>query len=187
MWAACRACYRGIRKPGSNSSPEKAKTPQRSSVWLKLGRPLAQHEITPLRIGSATSSMRLGSLFRIGPMARSGIEPDRPNVAIPSLPSIHVRCEYGIAGRITGKNPRGDLPVIHDRAFVDSTAILCGQVLVHENVLAQRWVAITVLPMNPVCMVATGGAVPKVRLKLEPRGGCHAIHHTDTVAGAGPV
>ena len=120
-------------------------------------------------------------------MARSGIEPDRPNVAIPSLPSIHVRCEYGIAGRITGKNPRGDLPVIHDRAFVDSTAILCGRVLVHENVLAQRWVAITVLPMNPVCMVATGGAAcQKVRLKLEPRGGCHAIHHTDTVARCRP-
>ena len=32
------------------------------------------------------------------------------------------------------KNPRGDLPVVHDSAFVDPTAILCGRVIVNENV-----------------------------------------------------
>lgn len=32
------------------------------------------------------------------------------------------------------KNPRGDLPVIHERAFVDPTAIICGRVIVQENV-----------------------------------------------------
>lgn len=32
------------------------------------------------------------------------------------------------------KNPRGDLPVVHPGAFVDPTAILCGRVVVHENV-----------------------------------------------------
>ena len=32
------------------------------------------------------------------------------------------------------KNPRGDLPVVHSSAFVDPTAILCGRVVVHENV-----------------------------------------------------
>ena len=32
------------------------------------------------------------------------------------------------------KNPRGDLPQIHESAFVDPTAILCGRVIVHENV-----------------------------------------------------
>ena len=32
------------------------------------------------------------------------------------------------------KNPRGDLPVVHGSAFVDPTAILCGRVVVHENV-----------------------------------------------------
>ncbi len=32
------------------------------------------------------------------------------------------------------KNPRGDLPQIHESAFVDSTAILCGRVIVQENV-----------------------------------------------------
>jgi len=32
------------------------------------------------------------------------------------------------------RNPRGDLPVVHDSAFVDPTAILCGRVVVQENV-----------------------------------------------------
>jgi carbonic anhydrase/acetyltransferase-like protein (isoleucine patch superfamily) len=32
------------------------------------------------------------------------------------------------------KNPRGDLPQIHQSAFVDPTAILCGMVIVEENV-----------------------------------------------------
>jgi len=32
------------------------------------------------------------------------------------------------------KNPRGDLPVVHVNAFVDPTAILCGLVIVEENV-----------------------------------------------------
>ena len=32
------------------------------------------------------------------------------------------------------KNPRGDLPQIHPSAFVDPTAIICGLVIVEENV-----------------------------------------------------
>jgi carbonic anhydrase/acetyltransferase-like protein (isoleucine patch superfamily) len=32
------------------------------------------------------------------------------------------------------KNPRGDLPEVHESAFVDLTAILCGRVVVVENV-----------------------------------------------------
>ncbi|PRE45441.1 carbonate dehydratase [Burkholderia multivorans] len=32
------------------------------------------------------------------------------------------------------KNPRGDLPRVHPNAFVDPTAILCGKVVVEENV-----------------------------------------------------
>jgi len=32
------------------------------------------------------------------------------------------------------KNPRGDWPEVHETAFVDPTAILCGRVIVHENV-----------------------------------------------------
>ncbi|MDA1298524.1 MAG: carbonate dehydratase [Proteobacteria bacterium] len=32
------------------------------------------------------------------------------------------------------KNPRGDLPQIHPSAFVDPTAILCGKVIIEENV-----------------------------------------------------
>lgn len=32
------------------------------------------------------------------------------------------------------KNPRGDLPTIHPSAFIDPTAIICGLVIVEENV-----------------------------------------------------
>ncbi len=32
------------------------------------------------------------------------------------------------------KNPQGDLPVIHETAFVDPTAVICGKVIVEENV-----------------------------------------------------
>ena len=32
------------------------------------------------------------------------------------------------------QNPSGDLPLIHESAYVDNTAILCGKVIVHENV-----------------------------------------------------
>lgn len=32
------------------------------------------------------------------------------------------------------RNPTGHLPVVHDSAFVDPTAILCGKVIVEENV-----------------------------------------------------
>jgi len=32
------------------------------------------------------------------------------------------------------RNPSGHLPVVHDTAFVDPTAILCGKVIVNENV-----------------------------------------------------
>ena len=42
-------------------------------------------------------------------------------------------CRWGVASVIR-KNPRGDLPVVHDSAFVDPTAILCGRVIVRENV-----------------------------------------------------
>lgn len=32
------------------------------------------------------------------------------------------------------KNPRGDYPVVHETAFVDPTAVLCGLVIVEEHV-----------------------------------------------------
>jgi len=32
------------------------------------------------------------------------------------------------------RNPNGDLPLVHETAFVDPTAILCGKVIVEENV-----------------------------------------------------
>ena len=32
------------------------------------------------------------------------------------------------------RNPRGDVPIVCESTFVDPTAILCGRVVVHENV-----------------------------------------------------
>lgn len=32
------------------------------------------------------------------------------------------------------KNPSGDLPIIHQTAYVDQTAIICGKVIIHANV-----------------------------------------------------
>jgi carbonic anhydrase/acetyltransferase-like protein (isoleucine patch superfamily) len=40
------------------------------------------------------------------------------------------------------KNPRGDLPEVHESAFVDPTAILCGRVIVCENVFIGPYVVI---------------------------------------------
>lgn len=36
--------------------------------------------------------------------------------------------------KLIRRNPRGDLPVVHDAAFVDPTAILCGKIIVEANV-----------------------------------------------------
>ena len=40
------------------------------------------------------------------------------------------------------KNPRGDLPLVHDSAYVDPMAILCGRVVVHENVFIAPYAVI---------------------------------------------
>lgn len=40
------------------------------------------------------------------------------------------------------KNPSGDLPVIHESAFVDPTAIICGKVFIGENVFIGPYVVI---------------------------------------------
>ena len=40
------------------------------------------------------------------------------------------------------QNPRGDLPQIHPSAFVDPTAIVCGRVIVYENVFIGPYVVI---------------------------------------------
>ncbi|SDV46449.1 gamma carbonic anhydrase family protein [Chitinasiproducens palmae] len=46
------------------------------------------------------------------------------------------------------KNPRGDLPRIHPSAFVDPTAILCGLVVVEENVFVGPYAVIRADEMN---------------------------------------
>jgi len=53
------------------------------------------------------------------------------------------------------KNPSGDLPQIHESAFVDPTAILCGKVIVHENVFIGPYAVIRADEVN-----ADGGMEP---------------------------
>jgi carbonic anhydrase/acetyltransferase-like protein (isoleucine patch superfamily) len=40
------------------------------------------------------------------------------------------------------KNPSGDLPVIHESAYVDNTAIICGKVVIGENVFVGPYAVI---------------------------------------------
>jgi len=46
------------------------------------------------------------------------------------------------------KNPSGDLPQIHPDAFVDPTAIVCGKVIIHENVFIGPYVVIRADEVN---------------------------------------
>ncbi len=46
------------------------------------------------------------------------------------------------------KNPSGHLPVIHESAYVDQTAILCGKVIVHENVFIGPYAVIRADELN---------------------------------------
>jgi carbonic anhydrase/acetyltransferase-like protein (isoleucine patch superfamily) len=40
------------------------------------------------------------------------------------------------------KNQNGDLPVIHVSAYIDFTAIICGKVIIEENVFAGPYAVI---------------------------------------------
>lgn len=46
------------------------------------------------------------------------------------------------------KNPRGDLPQVHESAFVDPTAILCGMIVVKENVFIGPYAVIRADEVN---------------------------------------
>ena len=46
------------------------------------------------------------------------------------------------------KNPSGHLPVVHDTAFVDPTAILCGKIVVEENVFIGPYAVIRADEVN---------------------------------------
>ncbi|MBF0255962.1 MAG: carbonate dehydratase [Gammaproteobacteria bacterium] len=46
------------------------------------------------------------------------------------------------------KNPRGDLPVIHESAYIDQTAIICGKVIIHENVFVGPYAVIRADEVN---------------------------------------
>lgn len=46
------------------------------------------------------------------------------------------------------KNPSGDLPVIHESAYVDNTAILCGKIIVEANVFIGPYAVIRADEVN---------------------------------------
>jgi carbonic anhydrase/acetyltransferase-like protein (isoleucine patch superfamily) len=46
------------------------------------------------------------------------------------------------------RNPNGDVPVVHETAFVDPTAILCGKVIVGENVFIGPYAVIRADEVN---------------------------------------
>jgi carbonic anhydrase/acetyltransferase-like protein (isoleucine patch superfamily) len=46
------------------------------------------------------------------------------------------------------RNPNGDIPVVHETAFVDPTAILCGKVVVEENVFIGPYAVIRADEVN---------------------------------------
>lgn len=46
------------------------------------------------------------------------------------------------------KNPSGDLPLIHETAFVDPTAIICGKIIVQENVFIGPYAVIRADEVN---------------------------------------
>ena len=46
------------------------------------------------------------------------------------------------------RNPNGDIPVVHETAFVDPTAILCGKVIVEANVFIGPYAVIRADEVN---------------------------------------
>lgn len=46
------------------------------------------------------------------------------------------------------KNPRGDLPIIHESAYIDQTAIICGKVEIRENVFVGPYAVIRADEIN---------------------------------------
>jgi len=46
------------------------------------------------------------------------------------------------------KNPSGDLPVIHEDAYVDQTAIICGKVIIERNVFIGPYAVIRADELN---------------------------------------
>lgn len=46
------------------------------------------------------------------------------------------------------KNPSGDIPQIHESAYVDQTAIICGKIIIEENVFVGPYVVIRADEVN---------------------------------------
>lgn len=62
------------------------------------------------------------------------------------------------------KNPRGDLPQIHESAYVDQSAIICGKVIIEENLFVGPYAVIRADEVN-----ADGDLAP-IRIRVHSNG-----------------
>jgi carbonic anhydrase/acetyltransferase-like protein (isoleucine patch superfamily) len=92
------------------------------------------------------------------------------------------------------KNPSGHLPVVHDSAFVDPTAILCGKIIVEENVFIGPYAVIRADEVNdagdmePIVIGANSNIQDGVVIHCKAGGGvtigrCSSIAHRSIVHG----
>ena len=82
------------------------------------------------------------------------------------------------------KNPSGDLPVVHESAFVDPTAILCGKVVVEANVFIGPYAVIRADEvddaggMEPIVIGANSNIQDGVVIHCKAGGGVRIGQHT---------
>jgi carbonic anhydrase/acetyltransferase-like protein (isoleucine patch superfamily) len=82
------------------------------------------------------------------------------------------------------KNPSGHLPVVHESSFVDPTAILCGKVIVEENVFIGPYAVIRADEVNddgdmePIIIGAHSNIQDGVVIHCKAGGGVTIGNHT---------
>lgn len=85
------------------------------------------------------------------------------------------------------RNPNGDIPQVHETAFVDPTAILCGKVIVGENVFIGPYAVIRADEVNadgdmePIIISAHSNIQDGVVIHCKAGGGV-TIGHATSIA-----
>jgi carbonic anhydrase/acetyltransferase-like protein (isoleucine patch superfamily) len=85
------------------------------------------------------------------------------------------------------RNPNGDVPIVHETAFVDPTAILCGKVIVEENVFIGPYAVIRADEVNetggmePIVIGANSNIQDGVVIHCKAGGGVN-IGHSSSIA-----
>lgn len=64
------------------------------------------------------------------------------------------------------KNPRGNYSVMHETSFVDPTAILCGQIIVGENLFISRETDLVTIPKVAVDACGFSESVSRMNVQL---------------------